>query len=130
MWANRNGILHSSTASREDILDSRINEQLTSIYQHGLQEVPRDAFTLFQQTLADLLQQPRHYKEKWLASVEAAKARKRHHDFGAYLPEQRFMRRWLVWKPLVVVNEADSNHTLFYMAQHAYSHINNWQTAI
>jgi len=95
MWANRNGILHSSTVPREDILDSRINEQITSIYQHGLQEVPRDAFNLFKRPLTELLQNTRAYKEKWLASVEAAKARKRHHDFGAYLPEQRLMRRWL-----------------------------------
>jgi len=95
MWAHRNGILHSSTASRDDILDSRINEQITELHHQGLQELPRDAFALFQTPLAELLQQPRNYKEKWLASVTAAKARKRHHDFGAYLPEQRFMRRWL-----------------------------------
>jgi len=37
----------------------------------------------------------RHYKEKWIASVKAAKDRKQHHDFGAYLQEQQFMRTWL-----------------------------------
>jgi len=95
MWAHRNGILHSSTVSRDNILDSRVNEQITELHHQGLQDLPRDAFALFQTPLAELLRQPRHYKEKWLASVAAAKARKRHHDFGAYLPEQRFMRRWL-----------------------------------
>ena len=95
MWAHRNGVLHSSTTTREDILDSRIDAQLTSLYNLGVREIPRDAFTLFQTNLEDLLQQNRNYKQKWIASVQAAQARKRQHDFGAYLPEQQFMRRWL-----------------------------------
>jgi len=95
MWEHRNGILHSSTPSSDEILDSHINTKITLLHTASLCDLPRDAFTLFQTPLSKLLCHPRHYKEKWLASVEAAKERKRHHDFGAYLPEQRFMRRWL-----------------------------------
>jgi len=95
MWDHQNGILHSSTITREDILDSHINEQLTSLYNYGMQEIPRDAFTFFQANLEDLLQQNRNYKKKWIASVQAAKEQKQRHDFGAYLSEQQFMRCWL-----------------------------------
>jgi len=49
MWDHQNGILHSSTITREDILDSHINEQLASLYNYGVQEIPRDAFTFFRQ---------------------------------------------------------------------------------
>ncbi len=95
MWDHRNGILHNSTTTRDDILDSRINEHLTTLYNQGVQEVPRDAFKFFQTSLEELIQQNRNYKKKWIASVQAAKVRKQRHDFGAYLPEQQFMRRWL-----------------------------------
>jgi len=95
MWDHRNGILHSSTNTRKDILDSRINEELTTLYNHGVQEVPCNAFTFFQTSLEDLLQQNWNYKKKWIASVQAAKERKQRHDFGAYLSEQQFMQHWL-----------------------------------
>ena len=95
MWEHRNGIMHNSLQPCKDILDSRINEQIKALHSQGLQVVPWDGFVLFQKWLADLLQQTRHYKEKWVASVEAAQERKRHHDFGAYIQEQQFMRWWL-----------------------------------
>ncbi len=95
MWAHRNGVLHAVEHPHNDIIDSRTNEQLTTLYRRGILAVPRDAFNLFQSSLTELLQQPSAYKIKWIRSVEAAIARKQHHNFGAYLPEQRFMRRWL-----------------------------------
>jgi len=47
MWEHWNGILHSSTQTQEEILDSQINEQLTALYNHGVQDVPQDAFMFF-----------------------------------------------------------------------------------
>jgi len=95
MWEHRNVIMHNSLQLHEDILDSKINERIKALHNHGPQAVPCDGLVLFQKPLADLLQQTRHYKEKWVASVEAAQERKRHHNFGAYLQEQQFMRWWL-----------------------------------
>ena len=95
MWEHWNGMLHNSLQPCNNILDSRINKQLKALYNQGLQAMPQDVFVLFQKSLKDLLQQPQSYKEKWVASVEAAKERKRYHEFGAYLQEQCFMRQQL-----------------------------------
>jgi len=95
MWAHRNGVLHDAEQPHVDIIDSQTNEQLTMLYQRGVHAVPRDAFNLFHSSMTELLQQPSAYKIKWIQSVEVAIARKQHHNFGAHLAEQRFMRRWL-----------------------------------
>jgi len=95
MWDHRNGILHNSTQPREDILNSAVNDQIHTLYIQGLQAIPRDAFHFFSSSEEELLARPRHYKVQWVASVEAAKIRKQHHDHGNYLAEQRFMRQWL-----------------------------------
>jgi len=95
MWAHRNGVLHDAEQPHANIIDSRTNEQLTTLYQRGVHAVPCDAFNLFQSCMTELLQQPSAYKIKWIRSVEADIARKQHHNFGAHLAEQQFMRRWL-----------------------------------
>jgi len=95
LWDHRNEALHNPQNARNDILDSRINDQIRSLFGQGLQAVPRDSFRFFQMTLNTLLDKPRHYKTSWVASVEVAKRRKQHHEYGAYLLEQRLMRHWL-----------------------------------
>jgi len=95
MWDHHNGILHNASQSREDILDSAINDQLRILHGQGLHAIPRDAFHLFSQSVNNLIAHQRHYKVQWVASVEAVITRKQHHDHGSYLSEQRFMRRWL-----------------------------------
>jgi len=94
MWEHWDGFLHSSTQTQKEILDSQINEQLTALYNYGGQDVPQDVFTFFQIPLVDLLQQHQNNKKKWIASVQAAKARKQHHNCSVYLSEQQFMRCW------------------------------------
>jgi len=95
MWAHCNGVLHDTQQLHVEIVDSQINTQLTALYRRGVHVVLRDAFSLFQHSLEELLQHPSNYKEKWIRSVEAAIARKMHHNFGTYLDEQWFMRWWL-----------------------------------
>jgi len=95
LWDHRNEALHHSKNARDDILDSRVNDQITVLYQQGLQAIPRDSFTFFKTPLKTLLTKTKQYKTRWVASVEAAIRRKKHHDHGAYLSEQRLMRRWL-----------------------------------
>jgi len=95
MWDHRNDILHNTSQSWEDILDSAINDQVHQLFSQGLQAVPYDAFNFFAQPVEELLSKPRQYKIQWVASVEAAITRKHHHDYGSYLLEQRFMRWWL-----------------------------------
>jgi len=95
MWDHRNGILHHMDQPRHDILDSAINDQIRQLFSHGLQAVPRDAFTFFRRPMEEILSSSRWYKERWVASVQAAIRRKQQHDYGAHLAEQRFMRRWL-----------------------------------
>jgi len=95
MCAHRNGVLHDAQQQHTDIIDSQLNSQLTALYQCGVHAVPRDAFRFFNKPLEELLQHTSNYKDKWIRSVEAAIERKRNHNFGQYLEEQRFMRTWL-----------------------------------
>jgi len=95
LWDHQNEALHHSQNTRNDILDSRINDQICFLFRQGLQAVPRDSFAVFQTPLDTLLQKPRHYKTRWVSSVEAAIHRKQQHEYGAYISEQRLMRRWL-----------------------------------
>jgi len=57
--------------------------------------VPHNTLPLFKGTLEELLQHPKHYKDQWVALIEAAIKRKHHHEFGAYLSEQHGMWQWL-----------------------------------
>jgi len=95
MWEHRNAALHHSTLHQADIIESKINNQIRETFALGLRDLPRDAFPLFHDTVEELLQKPRSYKEQWLDLVNAAKRRKQHHEHGTYIQEQRFMRRWL-----------------------------------
>jgi len=56
-------------------IDSQINDHVRTLFGHSLQAVPHDAFAFFQRPLDKLLQQPRHYKEQWVASVESVMQR-------------------------------------------------------
>ncbi len=95
MWAHRNGVLHDAQQRHVDIIDSGINDRVTALYRWGVHAVPRDAIRFFHTPLEDLLEHASEYKAKWIRSVEAAIERKRHHNFGQFVAEQRFMRTWL-----------------------------------
>ncbi len=95
MWDHRNGILHHAERPHDDIVDSTINDQVRVLFSYGVQVIPQDAFTLLQHPLEEVLEKPRRYKELWVASVQVAIRWKKQHDHGAYIAEQRFMRRWL-----------------------------------
>jgi len=95
MWDHRNEALHQSADYQAEILDSLIDDQIRIFYGQGPQAVPRDAIAFFNGNLEDLIQKPKHYKEQWVESVKAAIQQKKHHEYGAYISEQRGMRRWL-----------------------------------
>jgi len=58
LWDHRNKVLHNSQNARNDILDSRINNQIRSLFGQGLQAIPRDSFAFFQMPIDTLLQKP------------------------------------------------------------------------
>jgi len=72
MWDHRNEALHHSQNARADILESRVNDQITALYQQGLQAIPRDSFAFFKTPLKILLTKTKQYKTRWVASVEVA----------------------------------------------------------
>jgi len=91
MWDHCNSILHNTSQSWEDILDSTINDQVRQLFSQGLQAVPHDAFNFFAQPVEELLSKLRHYKIQWVESIMVAIT----WNYGSYLLEQCFMRRWL-----------------------------------
>jgi len=95
LWDHCNEALHHSQNARDDILDSRINDQIQTLFHQGLQAIPRDSFAFFKTPLKTLLTKTRHYKTWWVASVEVAMWQKKHHKHGTYLLEQCLMQHWL-----------------------------------
>jgi len=51
MWEHCNDTLHNSTTHRDDIIKSKINDQVWEIFVLGLHNVPWDAFLFFQGTI-------------------------------------------------------------------------------
>ncbi len=95
LWDHCNEALHHFPNACDDIMDSRINDQIQILFQQGLQAITRDSFAFFKTPLETLLTKTRHYKTQWVASVEVAMQQKKHHEHGAYLLEQRLMWHWL-----------------------------------
>jgi len=95
MWEHHNDALHTSNNHQDAIIESKINDQVRTIFTSGLCDIPRDTFLLLQGNIEDVLKKTKSYKEQWVATILAAKRRKQHHEFGAYLPEQQFMQCWL-----------------------------------
>ncbi len=93
MWDHQNEALHASD-SYQDILESKINDQIGAMFNHRLQAIPWDSFALFQGSVDDLLQHSQCYKEQWLESIHAAIKQKQHHKHGAYISEQCGMQCW------------------------------------
>ncbi len=75
MWNHRNKALHEQEENRSEILEAAVNQQIREVYEQGRQQLPPDAHTLMNRSLARLLRFPAAYKHQWLASVEAARAR-------------------------------------------------------
>jgi len=94
LWDQCNEALHNDTANR-DTLDSKANDQIHNVYQHGSTTLPRDALHLIRDSLDVQLQKPLATKLLWLQSVKAAQDRKKCHDHGAMAGEQRLMQSFL-----------------------------------
>jgi len=91
LWDHHNKALHHSQNAHDNILDSRINNRIQILFQQGLQAIPRDSFAFFKTPLKILLTKTRHYKTRWVASVEVAMQWKKHHEHSTYLLEQCLM---------------------------------------
>jgi len=72
MWDHHNEALHSSDSYCNEILESKINNQIWVTFNQGLQALLQDSLALFQGLVKDLLQHSRSYKEQWLESIQAA----------------------------------------------------------
>jgi len=95
LWAHRNGILHTSPAARQEIIEKQVNDQIRNIYAGGTQALSRDAIGMLRKPLEHTLQLPLATKQQWMESIHDAIARKQRHEYGNYLSEQRFMAHWL-----------------------------------
>ncbi len=95
MWDQQNEALHATTIPSQLIHDSRINDEIQSIYSLGFQALPHDAFIFLCLPVEVQLEKPCHVKEQWIASVRAAMKRKSQHEYSNYLSEQWVMHRWL-----------------------------------
>jgi len=76
MWAHRKGILHQSPVARQDILEKKVNDQISAFYDGGTQALPRDAIGLLRKPREQILHLPLTTKQQWLESVINAIARK------------------------------------------------------
>jgi len=85
LWDHWNEALHNLQTACNHILDSRINDQICTLFKNRLQALPSNAFALFKGPLDALLQCSKTYKEQLAALVEAAMWWKQQHEFGAYL---------------------------------------------
>jgi len=113
MWDQRNEALHATTIPSQLIRDSRINDEIRSIYSLGFQALPWDAFVFLRLPVEAQLDKPHHIKEQWIASVWTAMKRKSQHEYGNYLSEQRVMRRWLGLEPWDSTIKADLINKLY-----------------
>jgi len=100
MWEQRNDALHDSTLNREIILEKDINDTIRQIYSVGIGQLARGDFGLMKHPLEHQLQLPLHTKQQWVDSIEAALHRKKIHEHGSMLAEQRLMETWVVRNPI------------------------------
>ena len=84
MWDHCNEALHSAADKSKLIHDSKVNDEICSIYALGLQALPRDAFAFLQLPLEAQLTKPSQVNEQWVASVREAMKRKTQHEYGNY----------------------------------------------
>jgi len=88
MWDHCNKALHNSQTHCDDIIESKINDQVWELFAYGLQAVLCSALPFFHGTVEELLQHPNSYKEQWVASIQAAIRRKQQHKYGMYYPSK------------------------------------------
>jgi len=100
MWEQRNDILHESEQNREAILECNTNNKMKQMYAIGPGQLARTDFGLMAHTLEHHLGQPHHTKKLWLESIAAAIHRRKLHEHGAMMAEQRLMETWVVRNPM------------------------------
>jgi len=77
MWEHQNRMLHNSPQAQQQILESRINNQIQAYYTRtGPQALPLDAMHFMAQSVEHQLALPLAAKQQWLESMELAIARK------------------------------------------------------
>jgi len=95
-WEHRNGSLHNTEENRLQIVEMDVNEQIRKVYQDGPLALLRAAIPLVLRPVEAQLAMTLQAKQQWLAPIEAARIRKKEHDYGCYIAEQRFMEQWVV----------------------------------
>jgi len=99
MWEQRNDALHNSDTNREMILETHVNDQIRQIYAIGLGQLARTDFGLMTNSVDHQLQLPLQAKRLWVESIEAAIHRRKIHEHGSMVGEQRFMETWAIRNP-------------------------------
>jgi len=75
MWEHQNKALHEVEENRQIILEAELNQHIREVYGQGLRHLPHNSYNILKCSQARILQFSAPYKQQWLASVEAAKAR-------------------------------------------------------
>jgi len=99
MWEQRNDILHKSEQNREAILKHNTNDKIKQMYAIRTGQLVRTDFGLMANTLEHHLGQSHHTQKLWLESIKAAIHRRKLHEHGAMMAEQRLMETWVVRSP-------------------------------
>jgi len=94
LWDQQNEALHQDPANH-DILNSKANDQIRTVYAQGSMALPRDALALLREPLSVQLQKPLNTKLLWLQSVQTARECKARHDHGSMSGKQRIMWQFL-----------------------------------
>jgi len=100
IWEQCNDALNESNLNREIILEKDINDKIWQIYSVGIGQLARADFGLMKHPLEHQLQLPLNTKQQWVESIAAALHRRKIHEHGSMLAEQRMMETWVVWNPI------------------------------
>jgi len=95
MWNYRNKALHKLEINKQDILEANVNKQIREVYGKGVRSSLPDTHVLMKRSLAQLLSFSTQYKNKWLASVDAAMARSNQHKLGQTCTQRRLVTQSL-----------------------------------
>jgi len=96
MWDHCNKVLLSGGVLQNQITDSLVNLQITTVYEDRVQQLPQDTLQFLCQSLSTVLQYSLVSKQLWPDSVGAMQDWWQHHKSGHYLGKQWFMTEWLL----------------------------------
>jgi len=105
MWEHQNKSLHEVEENKQIILKVELNQQIQEVYRQGLSYLPHNSYNLLKRSQAHILWFSAPYKQQWLASVKAAKARFSQQEIG---PIQS--SRWSKSLYLTISTASVTNH--------------------